>query len=157
MWLDVYRLQLLVCMRVQHRLKRRIIGERLHRIRAIEVRAEARQSREGAPLIELPERYNGMTFKVRSIRRLASPEPNAPQLIRLVRYPFALDKGYFSRAKITDFSLARTQRRPYREGFESAMELAQRPAWSKPSEARQRLQPRPRPSLDAWLEGGLDG
>jgi len=144
-------------MRLQHRLKRRIIGERLHRTREIEVRAEARQSREGAPVIELPERYSGLPFKVRSIRRLASPEPNAPQLIRLVRYPFALDKGYFSRSKVTDFSLTRVQRRPYREGLEAAMELAQRPAWGKPSEARQRLQPRPRPSLDAWLAGEHDG
>ncbi|MFT5684414.1 MAG: hypothetical protein ACI8RZ_005355 [Myxococcota bacterium] len=147
-------------MRVQHRLQRRIIGERLHRSRAIEVRAEERQSRKGAPIVELPERYGGMTFTVRNIRGMVTPEPNAPQLIRLVRYPFALDRGSFSRSKTTDFSLVRSQRRPYREGFEAAMELAQRPAWSKPSQARQRLQPRPRPSLDAWLageEGGRNG
>ena len=40
LWEDVRRPQHLVCMRVQHRLKRRIIGERLHRTRSIEERAE---------------------------------------------------------------------------------------------------------------------
>ena len=146
-------------MRLQHRLKRRIIGERLHRARQIEERAEERQAREGAPIIELPERYSGMTFAVRPIRRRANPEPNAPQLIRLVRHPFVLDRGYFRRQKLTDFSLARAQRRPYREGFEAAMEKAQRPAFPKPTEARTRLQPRERVSVDVWLagKGGRDG
>ena len=155
---DGRRPQPLACMRLQNRLKRHIIGERLHRIRSVEVRAAERQSREGPPKIELPERYNGMTFKVRPIRRMVTPEPNAPQLIRLVRYPFALDRGYFSRSKITDFSLVRFQRRPYREGFEAAMDSAQRPAHIKPTEIRIRLQSRVRPSVDAWLsEQGRSG
>ena len=154
---DGSRLQPLVCMKVQSRLKRRIIGERLHRVSPIAVRAAERQSREGAPVVELPERYEGMSFKVRNIRRMASPEPNAPQLIRLVRYPFALDRGYFSRQKSTDFSLARSQRRPYREGFEAGMAAAERPAFPKPTDCRERLQPRVRPSVEEWLAGGDPG
>lgn len=138
-------------MNVQSRLKRRIIGERLHRVSPIVERAAERESREGAPVIELPERYEGLTFKVRSIRRMANPEPNAPQLIRLVRFPFALDRGYFGRTKLTDFSLARLKRRPYREGFEAGMAAAERTAFPKPTECRARLQPRMRPSVDAWL------
>jgi hypothetical protein len=144
-------------MKVQSRLKRRIIGERLHRVSPIVVRAAERQSREGAPMIELPERYEGKTVKVRNIRRMASPEPNAPQLIRLVRYPFALDRGYFVRTKTTDFSLVRLKRLPYRQGFEAGMAAAERTAFPKPTECRVRLQPRERPSVDAWLEDGGSG
>ena len=149
----------MVFMKGHHRLKRRIIGERLHRVRTIEVRAEERRHRQGAPQIEVPERYSGMTFSVRRIRRLATAEPNAPQLIRLVRHPFVLDRGYFSRRKITDFSLARAERRPYREGFEAGMAAAQRPAFPKPTEVHIRPQPRPRPSAEQWLsgEGRKDG
>lgn len=143
----------MVCMKGQHRLKRRIIGERLHRVRPIEERAEERRHREGPPQIEVPERYGGMTFAVRKIRRTVTAEPNAPQLIRLVRYPFALDRGYFSRRRVTDFSLARAERRPYREGFEAGMAAAQRPSFPKPTEVHIRPEPRPRPSAEQWLKG----
>ena len=39
------------------------------------------------------------------------------------------------------------------------MEKAQRPAFPKPTEARTRLQPRERVSVDVWLagKGGRDG
>ena len=150
----------MVCMKGQHRLKRRIIGERLHRVRPVEERAEERRHREGPPQIEVPERYNGMTFAVRKIRRMANPEPNAPQLVRLVRHPFALDRGYFSRRKVTDFDLARAERRPYREGFEAGMEAAQRrPLLQRPTEVHIRPEPRVRLSIEQWLrsEGRQDG
>ncbi len=110
-------------------------------------------------MIELPDRYGGMSFSVRAIRGMASPEPNAPQLIRLVRYPFALERGSFGREKRNDFSLVREERRPYRCELESVLELIQREAFPKPSQARTRLEPRPRPaSVDVWLaSGGQNG
>ena len=134
----------------RHRLNRPIIGERLHKSRRVEERAAERASIQ-PPQLEVPDHSRELLRKIRPSRKRVDPSPNAPQLIRLVRYPYVEDRGFFTRRKSSDFSLKRFARRPYREGFEAGMEAAQRSSHPRPTSVHVRPTPRQRLPLRAWL------
>jgi hypothetical protein len=75
---------------------------------------------------------------VRANKRLVAAGPNAPQMIRLIRYPFALATRRPARSQLIA-ELERPERRPYREQVEEA--LAERVEVRSTSPARGRLRP----------------
>lgn len=76
----------------RQRLRRAIPGERFFQedpaVVAVFARAEAKEIRELVPRRDL--RQGREVVNRRNSRKIVTPGPNAPSLIRLVRYPFAL-------------------------------------------------------------------
>lgn len=73
------------------------------------------------PTSPLPDRERSTrTGATRNTRGLADPKPNAPQLIRLVRYPFALDTVRPTRQTFLS-PVERAERRPFDEEFKAAL------------------------------------
>jgi len=99
------------------RLERPIAGEALHGLPPLVLRLDAR-SRWEAPASVVPERIACDWERTpRAPRRQARPEPNAPQLIRIVKTPYAMGRGYFRRMSLR-------QARPVREGVRRPAVLA---------------------------------
>lgn len=91
-------------------------------------------------------------FSQREVKRKGDPTPNAPQLIRLVRYPFALNAASFKRdPAVSRKPEARASRPelPRMRDLRGESDRAPRPRATD----RQGLEARPRPSVDAWLRG----
>jgi len=130
------------------RLKRRIIGERLHASRPVVERA-AKRSTVRPPTIEIPDHTRDTEFKLRPSRRRIDPTPNAPQLIRLNRSPFPLHRGNFERQKMSTFSLARPDRKTLSELINR--QRLEAPVVLRPTSLHIRPPRRERLSADAWL------
>ena len=147
-------------MRALHHLKRRFPGERLHgRENPLLERAFDRLAvRE--PAVVLPDHDRPERFAVRACRKRIEPRPNAPQLIRLVRHPFQLERGYFQRARRTDFSLVRPERVSVAEQVDAARRRPERQTFPRPTEVHPPL-PRwgasERPPASAWLDSAGRG
>jgi len=89
-------------------------GEQLQEPRVLGRRLFARDV-EKKPRVEVAEHMTIEPARVRSTRLLARTEPNAPQLIRLNRHPFALatTQGRRSQMRPTlSFQYARLEARP---------------------------------------------
>lgn len=138
------------------RLDRPIVGARLHRDSPIVERAASR-SEVRPPTVEIPDHTRDTEVRIRPNRRRADPHPNAPQLIRLNRHPFALHHGFFERHKLTTFSLVRPDRRPVAEMVSEARDAYVKVALIRPVELHIRPSPRPRPSASAWLSDQARG
>lgn len=135
------------------RLKRPIVGQRLHEPRPVVERAEAR-SRIQPPAIEIPDHTRDTEVRIRSNRRQADPSPNAPQLVRLNRNPFPLHRGSFERTPLVTMSLARPERASVTKLVDAARAAYIKPtAGPRPTDLHLRPQPRQRPSVAAWLDG----
>jgi hypothetical protein len=116
-------------------------------------RTLARLEEDERPAL-VPERERAVrTGAVKTSGRLASPSPNAPQLFRLVRHPFALDvtrpvrgpsgkQARVVREQQTLEQLSQRVRRTCVPPREAAVVVDGR----RPARA-------PRPSAAAWLEG----
>lgn len=120
------------------RLERHVIGGHLHGLPGMILRLHARSER---PVFEPPV-LSGQPKQLietgtRQIRRLARPEPNAPQLIRVVKTPYSLSPGWARRKKVRE---ARARLEPFRReaAIVLALEAAQRPPFLSPALQRPR-------------------
>ncbi len=138
-----------------HRLERHIPGDRFHLERPVMKEAARRLSREVKKSPVQPHR-EPKPHKVRTTHNTVQPGAHAPQLIRLRRNPYPLDPGYFRKSKGGERAKIEPALRNRPNVGELVAESRREPRLSlpKPSEARARLESRPRPSLDAWLAGG---
>jgi len=133
------------------RLSRPIIGDRLHAPREIVVQAKKRQVVHDAA-VQLRDYVRPEKGVVRKPKSQPQVAPNAPQLIRLVRTPFSLDRSSFKRRPLSRITRGEPKRTPYRVDFESAWKASRPPeSYPRPTDSRFRCAPRVRPSIDAWL------
>jgi hypothetical protein len=135
------------------RLYRPIPGEPLHALPEASDRALAWDKERCARSVEIAAHKEPREVKLRHTHHTREPGEYSPKLIRLVRNPYALDLGYFSRQSAGD--RARPEVRE-RVSFTEATKRKSEPRapFPKPSEARLRVSARPRPSAAAWLGGG---
>lgn len=93
-------------------------------------------------------------FTVRSSKVRVTPQPNAPQLIRVVKKPYSLDVTRGRRVKLEKMSLVKRERMnvtaELREGLG---QLVGPPRRARATE-RPRPGDRPRPDLSGWLATG---
>ncbi|MEC7948927.1 MAG: hypothetical protein VX265_15265 [Myxococcota bacterium] len=135
------------------RLYRPIPGEPLHALPTAADRALGWDRERCVRAVEIAAHKEPRARNVRPTHNTREPGAYAPKLIRLVRHPYALEAGYFARRSAGD--RARPEARE-RVSFTEATRRRTEPRlpFPKPSEARMRAAPRPRPSADAWLDGG---
>ena len=134
------------------RLGRSLVGQGLGRVRPGMVRLLERRDLEIKRLVEIGTPREARGSKVRNLYPRTHPEPNAPQLIRLLRHPFALDKGYFQRQSGTPRGAQlRPARRGFREEIEDILHTPRRVESIRPTDIRTRLESRTRASIDEWL------
>mgnify|MGYP000117592922 CR=1 FL=1 len=138
-----------------YRLERPIPGDRFHVERPVMEEAKRRTAKKAKKELIKPHR-EPKPHKIRNTYNTVRPEPYAPQLIRLRRNPYPLYPGYFrkmeggKRAKIEP----KLRDRPNVGELVESSRREPRLAFPKPTDCRIRLEARPRPSVDAWLNGG---
>jgi hypothetical protein len=120
------------------RLDRPVIGGHLHGLPGMVLRLHARSDRpvfEPPVLVGQPKRL--IETGTRRPARLARPEPNAPQLIRVVKTPYGLSPGWARRKKVRE---ARVKLEPYQRepALAVALEATERPTFSSPALQRPR-------------------
>lgn len=134
------------------RLGRPLVGQGLGRVRPGMVRLLERRDIEIKRLVELGAPREPRGSKVRNLFPRSHPEPNAPQLIRLLRHPFSLEKGYFRRQSGAQRGVElRPERRGFREEIEDILHTPRRVESMRPTDIRTRLESRTRASIDEWL------
>lgn len=132
------------------RFSRRVAGESLERGPTVSDRLLSRKERDHGPSIELPERTDVSWDQRRKSKRTVNAGPNAPLLIRLVRYPYSM-----SGASMVHHPRTKRESLPEREAFGAiARRFAE--AWAKPGvhqPARGRLRPQSpaRPQSVPWI------
>ncbi len=87
--------------RVLKRLDIAVHGDRLHQMRTVDIVYRERMERDvGFQSIDIPEPKQTRTGKYRPVQNTVDPSPNAPLLKRVVQHPFALERGYFTKANL---------------------------------------------------------
>ena len=141
-----------------NRLERPIPGDRFHQKRASEIRAEERLEREVKTDPVKPHR-EPRAFGTKVTTNTSTPHPYVPQLIRLRRNPYPMFPVAFKKMPVAERARVNGAERK-RESVAAAMAESRIPAresFPKPSEARMRLEARPRPSLAGWVPAGEEG
>lgn len=119
----------------RHRLERRYPGEGIGDHDSEKIADRHERPERASPL---PDRERTTrTGATRTTRGLADPKPNAPQLIRLVRYPFRLDTVRPTRQTVLA-PTERGERRPFEEDFKAALAEAHIVRSTSPVVARPR-------------------
>jgi len=95
---------------LQRRLDRRFAGESLLGLPSLVLELTRRDRPAERPPI-LPSR-GGEAPRVREVRPPVSPSPNAPLLIRVVKFPFALSPGRPGRTPLPEAAAAPDRARP---------------------------------------------
>ena len=113
---------------VCRRLRRPVPGEHLLGLTALVARLDAR-GRWQDPTPPVPDRSTyGRILRFRDVRRKVEPQPNAPLLIRIVKFPYAMHPDACMRIKL---------RKPYKTSpripFESIRRLSRLAASRLPS------------------------
>lgn len=96
-----------------------------------------------------------VTFTQRETRKKGDPSPNAPKLIRLVRYPFALQTSAFKHDPAVSRKPEPREARPALPRMRELRredDLAPRPRATE----RPQREPRPRPSSREWLSASTE-
>lgn len=147
------------------RLERLIVGDRFHADRPAVRRAMARG--EGAERIMVlrdhpmlragKEGAEAIGHTVRDSRKTAPAWSSAPQLIRVVKHPFALAKVAFSRAAAVDRRPEKREERVRLKVELAALHDEGLQPFPKPSTLRYRVEARPRPRTAGWPTGAGEG
>ena len=132
------------------RFRRRFVGESLQRAPSVTDRLLARNDRAHGPAIELPERTDVSWDQWRKSKRTVNAGPNAPLLIRLVRYPYTM-----TGSSMLHLPRPTLETLPEREAFGELMRR-HAGAWAKPevhqpARGRMRLESPARPDSSSWL------
>lgn len=91
------------------RLHRSVPGERQMGKGTAELQAQARLEREGLKLRDQPKQAPARTGKQRRSQLHCTAGPNAPQMIRLVRTPYALSPGWARRQPYGEIGLPKRE------------------------------------------------
>jgi hypothetical protein len=131
-----------------------VLGDRLHRERAVEQLA-CKRLIEKKPQVEIPDHLQPRRHKVRVSSRTPSVTPNAPLLKRLVKNPQQMDRGHFTRSRLDRYQLQKRERPSAAALFREAMAVDRRVEKIRPMELHLKPVARLRPSVGEWL-GGQD-
>ena len=132
------------------RLQRRFVGENLRQNSQVSDRLLSRKERDVSPGVELPERMDVHWDSRRKSKRTVNAGPNAPLLIRLVRYPYGM-----TATPMVHSPRFKRDSLPEREAFgEVARRFAE--AWAKPqghqpAKGRLRAQSPERATATTWI------
>jgi hypothetical protein len=120
------------------RLTRRVPGASIEPAKVFRLNVD--ESREPRPdPIPARDQKELLNVRTRSPRRIAEAGPNAPQLIRLIRTPYAMDVTRGRRITLIEAAPAAQARQPF--GTQTHAALEDWPSVGSPSP----IQPRPRP------------
>jgi hypothetical protein len=136
----------------QQRLSRAILGDSFHAERGLLRRAWARDVErtravqlQPHPMLRGDATGEKAGHRVRDSKLLAKPWTNAPQLIRVVKRPFALSTVSFTKVKAADRKPApRLARTRLKVELASLRDEGRQP-FPMPSKLRYRVEARPRP------------
>lgn len=136
----------------QQRLSRAILGDSFHAERGLLRRAMARDVEKTRavqlqphPMLRGDASGEKAGHRVRDSKLLAKPWTNAPQLIRVVKRPFALSTVSFTKVKAADRKPApRIARTRLKVELASLRDEGRQP-FPMPSKLRYRVEARPRP------------
>lgn len=133
----------------RYRLQRVILGETV-----VVERPGALRIAERAVVPEVKElirpHREPLKIEVRNTKIRVTPEPNAPQLIRIVRKPYALDVVRGKKVKLDKLVLEKRER--VQIGAELRLAREEVKKVERPHPARRpRVGDRPRPDLSGWL------
>lgn len=133
----------------RHRLQRAILGDSLVVERPGTLRLAARAVVPEKKELIHPHR-EPLKVQVRQTKLRITPEPNAPQLIRIVRKPYRHETSRPSRVTLEQATLEPRTRVDVGAELRAAREEAQRVERPHPTR-RPRIGDRPRPDLSGWL------
>ena len=91
-----------------------------------------------------------MKISVRNTKIRVTPEPNAPQLIRIVRKPYVQETTRGKKVKLEKMVLTKRERVIVGEELRLARDAARMEVRPRPT-SRTRVGDRPRPDLHGWL------
>jgi hypothetical protein len=141
-------------MNLTFRLNRIILGETMlvpRKILQRTTRLEVIKPR----LVDLPEPKSVRIHSVRSTRNTVEAGPNAPQLKRLIQYPYTQETVRPKAGKPWRQPLeARMAPDPFGQAVRAAFRDAERPSWPKATREEIGLPPRLRPTIDEWIAQG---
>ncbi len=137
----------------RHRLYRPVLGERRLELRPV-VRRVAARDRDIERKDPVAAHREPIVYKVRRLTPGAEAAPNAPQLIRLVRSPFQLDRSYPKR--VPGGERARIEPRERINVAATVVALRtgnRREPFPRPTDCHPPVRRPVRPPLSAWLGG----
>ena len=141
-------------MNLTFRLHRTILGETMlvpRKILQRTTRLEVIKPRK----VDLPEPKAARLHSVRSTRNIVEAGPNAPQLKRLIQYPYAQETVRPRKGKPWRQPLeARTGPEPVGKVVRAAFRNGEKPTWPKVTRDLVGLPLRPRPSIEEWISQG---
>jgi hypothetical protein len=141
-------------MNLTFRLHRIILGETMLVPRKI-LQSTARLEVIKPRLVKLPEPKTVRIHSVRSTRNIVEAGPNAPQLKRLIQYPYTQETVRPRAGKPWRQPLeARMAPDPFGQAVRAAFRDCERPSWPKVTRDSFGLPRRVRPSIDEWIAEG---
>lgn len=133
----------------RYRLQRAILGEKVVIERPGTLRIAARAEVPEEKELVKPHR-EPMKLEVRATKVRVTPEPNAPQLIRIVRKPYAQETVRGKKVKLEQMTLEKRERVQVGEELRAARQATRKVERPHPTR-RTRPGDRPRPDLSGWL------
>ncbi len=138
----------------RHRLYRPILGEHLGEVLPLVTRVAARDRDPGRKEV-VGQHREPVDYKVRALSPRVEPGPNCPQLIRLVRSPYALDRGSFQRRSLGDRARVEVRERSDRQAeLREARDAGRREPFPKPTDCHPPIRREALPTIGDWLAGG---
>lgn len=137
------------------RLQRQVPGESIQELPETAARIGQRADWKERPS-PLPDRQRGVrTGEVRATTRRVDPAPNAPQLIRLVQHPFALDtvrsRKDPARSRPVRIQVRDQERPRVHMLLREALADGRRLPFPSPTKVRQPALREPLPQVKDWL------
>ena len=139
-------------MKLLHRLKPYIIGDRLHTKKEVVKQAESRL-KEKKLILKTHDYVRKETHTIKSYRNMANPGPNAPLLKRMVQNPQTLEKGFFSRLSLQRPKLVDRPKPTSSTEVQNILRRDKQIKKMRPMELHHKIQARTIPSLEEWLAG----
>jgi len=135
------------------RLAKNYVGEGMGLDSTTVDRLLGRKNRECGAQITLPVHTDVHWDSHRKIRRVANAGPNAPLLIRLVRYPYVMRPVSMERFALQARESI-PEKTPFGEVLRDNAEAWMKPGKHRPAKGRLRLVTPSRLDADAWLGRG---
>ena len=135
------------------RFERTHVGEGLCAVPTTVERLWSRKKREAGPKISIPDHTDVHWDAPPRSQRVVEAGPNAPLLIRLVRYPYVMRPVPMSHQPLF-VREGQEERRPFGEVARDNADAWAKPAKFSPARGRHRLSVPGRATADAWLMTG---